>query len=141
MIRQCLESKAEMIFNPSALKDIGIRPMSANNEEEVKDEAVIDHDKNDAVCELHNPLKGVNVWWILEFIPMVRHFPPIENGKEAPGSKDWKRKIQMNRFKARDIWPKEAGINVHASVQVRMNDPNANYEPKAKFPCQVNWVN
>ena len=94
MVRQCLESKAQILFNPSALKDIGIQPTPANNAEEIKYEAPIDHDRNDAVCELHTPFKGMNAWWILELIPMRRNFPPIEDGKVVEGKK-WKRKIQL----------------------------------------------
>jgi len=83
-----------MLFNPSALKDIGIQPTPANNAEEIKYEAPIDHDRNDAVCKLHTPFKGINAWWILELIPMRRSFPPIENGKVAENKK-WKQKIQL----------------------------------------------
>jgi hypothetical protein len=94
MVRQCLESKAQILFNPSALQDIGIQSTPAGNAEEIKYEAPIDHDRNDAVCELHTPFKGINAWWILELIPMRRNFPPIENGKVVEGKK-WKQKIQL----------------------------------------------
>jgi hypothetical protein len=47
---------------------------------------------------------------------------------------------RINRFRARDIWPNEAGINVHSSVKVRMDDPEEKYEPRAKLPGVVNWV-
>ncbi|KIM85078.1 hypothetical protein PILCRDRAFT_817914 [Piloderma croceum F 1598] len=139
MVRQCLESKAQILFDPSALKDIGIQPTPADNAEEMKYEAPIDHDRNDAACDLHTPFKGINAWWILELIPMRRNFPPIENGKVVEGKK-WNQKIQTNRFRARDIWPNEAGINVHSSVKVRMDDPKAKYEPRAKLPGVVNWI-
>jgi hypothetical protein len=158
MVRQCLESKAEILFNPTALKDIGIQRMPSNNAE-VKDEAPLDCDRDDAICEPHSPFKGINSWWILELIPMRRHFPQIENGKIVEGK--WKQKIRSvvrrssctvlicgvlnifdrtNLFRGRDIWPKEGGVNVHSSVKVRMDDPKANYEPKAKWPGEVNWV-
>jgi hypothetical protein len=159
MVRQCLESKAEILFNPSALKDIGIQPTPADNAEEIKYEAPIDHDRNDAVCELHTPFKGINAWWILELVPMRRNFPLIEDGKVVEGQ--WRGKIQLvvirslcavlrcgmlntsyrtNRFRGRDIWPKEAGINVHSSVKIRRDDPKAKYQPRAKLPGVVNWV-
>ena len=94
MVRQCLESKAQILFNPSALKDIGIQPTPIDNAEKIEYEAPIDHDRNDAVCKLHTPFKGINAWWILELIPMLRHFPPIENGKVVKNKK-WKGKIQL----------------------------------------------
>lgn len=93
MIRQCLESKINILFNPSALKDIGIHPMPTDDAEEVNRENPINHDKNDASCEPHSPFKGINAWWVLELIPMRRNFPPIEDEKIAEGKK-WKRKIQ-----------------------------------------------
>ena len=92
MVRQCLGSKAEISFNSSALKDIGIQPVPANNAE-VQDETFINHDEGDAVCKLHSPFKSINAWWVLELIPMRRNFPPIEDGKVIEG-KPWKRKIQ-----------------------------------------------
>jgi len=139
MVRQCLESKAQILFNPSALKDIGIQPTPIDNAEKIEYEAPIDHDRNDAVCKLHTPFKGINAWWILELIPMLRHFPPIENGKVVKNKK-WKGKIQSNLFRGRDIWPKEASTNVHSSVKVRMDNSKKKYEPRAKFPGVVNWV-
>lgn len=136
--------------------------MPTNNAEEVKGEAPNDHDRDDAACRLHSPFEGINAWWALELIPMRRKFPPIEDGKIVEGEK-WKGKIQSvvlwllcavrrccilntfdrtNRFRVRDIWPKEAGINVHSSVKVRMDDPKAKYYPKAlkRWPGEVNWV-
>jgi hypothetical protein len=94
MVRQCLESKAQILFNPFALKDIGIQPTLVDNAEKMKYEAPIDQDRNDALCKLHTPFKGINAWWIFELIPMRRHFPPIENGKVVENKK-WKRKIQL----------------------------------------------
>ena len=159
MVRQCLGSKAEISFNSSALKDIGIQPVPANNAE-VQDETFINHDEGDAVCKLHSPFKSINAWWVLELIPMRRNFPPIEDGKVIEG-KPWKRKIQSvflwslgavllrsilntfdrnNRFRGRDIWPKEEGINFHSSVKIRMDDPKAKYKPRARWSGQVNWV-
>jgi hypothetical protein len=93
MVRQCLESKAEILFDPDALKNIGINLLSTDDE--IKYEAPIDHDRNDAVCEPHSPFKGMNGWWVLELIPMRRNFPPIEDGKIVQGKK-WKRKIQYD---------------------------------------------
>lgn len=93
MVRQCLKSKAGILFNPDALKNIGIQPMPPNNAE-MDAEAPIDHDKINVVrAELHSPFKGINFWWILELIPMPRYFPIIKNGrvvKDLP----WKSKIK-----------------------------------------------
>jgi hypothetical protein len=94
MVRQCLESNVQILFNPSALKDIGIQPTPTDNTEKIKYEAPIDHDRNDAVCKPHTPFKIINGWWILELIPMRRKFPPIENGKVVQNKK-WKWKIQL----------------------------------------------
>ena len=47
---------------------------------------------------------------------------------------------RTNHFKSRDIFPSETGTNVHSSVKVRMDNLKEKYEPRAKLPDVVNWV-
>lgn len=114
-----------------------------------------EEDLADAQSDINDMLDIAKAWWLLEYIPQkVKHqgdddawirevLWDLRHAKLRP-SAVWLMNhfLRINRGRGRDIPKQHAGVKIHRSVKLRMENPKLNYSPKAKWSADVEpeWV-
>jgi len=79
-------------------------------------------DALDVVKPIHDQLKALPVWWLLEIIPTSYTYQNMKN--------NWITKWSIHFGRGRYVPPEP---KFHESVRLRMQDPKLKYKPKAKY--------
>ncbi|KAG8966397.1 hypothetical protein FRC03_012032 [Tulasnella sp. 419] len=150
MINEIVRCETGILFTDAGLAKLGIDPNhirqlalyitfqrkhpSAPNPmeaviKEVKNSQFV-RDQVDAECRMHDELKRVPFWKILEYIPIkVGHYD--EHGS-------WHGKWRFNASKARKIYKPDPLF--HGTVKLRMDARDLKYTPRAEYEGNPVWV-
>ncbi|KAG8981418.1 hypothetical protein FRB90_007270 [Tulasnella sp. 427] len=97
-------------------------PREATDNATVAGESDEERQRHDVLSPVHDELKRMPLWWVLEVLPMIKSWQN-ENG-------EWQRGLQVNFGRARRIVSTEEPT-LHISVKQRM-EAGIGYQPKAK---------
>ncbi|KAJ7696741.1 hypothetical protein B0H17DRAFT_391005 [Mycena rosella] len=157
MIRQCFLLETGILFHRDMLRLVGIDPSTLSPDvlprpppllktpkESQRSAATAmsslidfrseeEEDLADALTPIHDELKRVKLWWILEIIPQKLRYQ---------GNNDsWTHKLKVHKGHGRHI-PRQSthGVKMHRTVKMRMEA--IGYHPKAKLKptTQPIWV-
>jgi len=121
MVREIILSQCGIRFDVDALQRLSIPyvfPDAGN-----PNDAMTARDKTDAVQPLHDQLKAIPLWWLLEIIPL--HY----SWQDDQGV--WHTSFTFNMGRGRNIFDEHP--NFHSSVKTRMQDTSLKYTPRAKW--------
>jgi len=79
-------------------------------------------DAFDVVKPMHDQLKAIPAWWLLEIIPTSYTYQNMKN--------KWITKWSIHLGRGRYVPPQP---KFHESVRIRMQDPKLKYKPRAKY--------
>ncbi|KAG9048238.1 hypothetical protein FS837_000437 [Tulasnella sp. UAMH 9824] len=100
-----------------------IHPRDATDNVTVSGESDEERRRHDVLSPVHDELKRMPLWWLLEVLPMIKAW---QNEKG-----EWKRELRINFGRARRITATEEPV-LHISVKQRM-EAGIGYKPRAKM--------
>ncbi|RXW24075.1 hypothetical protein EST38_g1771 [Candolleomyces aberdarensis] len=117
MVRQAIITNSGILFDEVALERLNIDfgPERTNKGESL--------DAVDAVQPIHDQLKRMPLWWILEIMPMTYVW------QDKDGA--WHRTFRWHLGKGRKI--EDNHPHLHETVKIRMADPSLGYKPRAQW--------
>ncbi|EIN07594.1 hypothetical protein PUNSTDRAFT_103627 [Punctularia strigosozonata HHB-11173 SS5] len=126
MVRQVLLAQCGVLFDSAALDFLDISdavfpPVSSSKASEKE----LQQDEADALAPngVHDELKAIPAWWLLEIIPL----PIRYQDKEGV----WKKKWTFHLGRGRVI--NDPAPNFHVTVKARVQDTSLKYTPRARW--------
>ncbi|KAG6919079.1 hypothetical protein DXG01_009332 [Tephrocybe rancida] len=164
MVRQCFILKTGILFHKEMFNAIGMDPdslypivkprpppvstLSSPHNKEVKylpyvgtSRTLVDvsdfvseeeEDLADALSPINDMLDISKSWWILEYLPQKIKYQGDDD--------TWVKELSINRGHGRLIPRQLAGLKVHRSVKLRMENERLGYAPKAPWHVEPEWI-
>ncbi|KDQ14785.1 hypothetical protein BOTBODRAFT_174609 [Botryobasidium botryosum FD-172 SS1] len=112
-------------------KHVGELTLSPSRDNQSPVESLEDRESKDALAPIHDSLKERRIWWILEFIPLMRAWQAKDGA--------WLSALTVNLGRGRKIPPAQIPPKFHKSVQLRMAR-DSSYKPQAQWDGEPDWV-